>query len=285
MSDLPYFRHYASDHQARFLGLNRDENSAYHDIRDHIWIAGGALPDDDNLLARLTRCTLEEWLRIRGKLMAFFKISHGLWRHVELSQQKHNATKTHQDLSEAGRKGADKRWKDKKKLKNRAAISEANEEAISQANAQANGLSMAIQESDTDSDARFARIDSPPSLRSVEESTRPPPASPRSARAAKIKFWKRAEALVGDKGAIGRQLSQVGQQKVEEALNVLERAKPHEPVAFFVACCQGRTPEAPQPDHTYAGPAEPLSEETLQRIRLRIRNREEIPHAGTSQIG
>lgn len=71
---------------------------------------------------------------------------------------------------------------------------------------------------------------------------------------------------------------EVGREKVDEALAAVERTKPDNPTAFFVACCQDRTAESKPASRDYAGPTEPMTEEMRERLRRRFRQyREEAP--------
>lgn len=118
MTAPPFMPWYPSDYLADTLWVSRDVNSAYRDLLDHSWLRGGKLPDDDKLLARLTRCTDAEWHELRPQVAQFFKISHGFWRQKRLRKEFTAAAKLRQQQSEGGQKGAATRWQHKTKIQN-----------------------------------------------------------------------------------------------------------------------------------------------------------------------
>jgi len=52
-------------------GLDAEMTGAYAMILMSMWMAGGALPDDDRALARIARVSRFKWRRIRPIIMAF----------------------------------------------------------------------------------------------------------------------------------------------------------------------------------------------------------------------
>lgn len=255
MNKLPYMQWYRADHRAATNHLSYAEDGAYRRLLDAAWDRDGTLPDNDQQLSRIVGCdSLAEWRGLRKILEPFFKISHGLWRQKRLSSELQKASNTSDALSVAGRKGSDKRWGNKKKLKNGRATSKATNQATSHANALPNGNPNGISESDTDSEARFARLEADASP--VFSPLRSEKTSP---RAAKLDFWKRADSLVGDRSLIARMAKQFGRQKVDHALDAIERVKPEQPCAYLVACCQERLNGAdePEPSWKFEPPKEP----------------------------
>lgn len=126
MTSPPFMPWYPSDYLADTMHLDHRANSVYRDLLDHSWLRGGKLPDDDNLLAGLTRCTLEEWQKLRPTVEKFFRVTHGVWRQKRLSKEYKSASKAHQKMREGGQKGAATRWAHKIKTKNTPANDHAN---------------------------------------------------------------------------------------------------------------------------------------------------------------
>lgn len=119
MTAPPYMPWYPRDYLGDTTHLTRDEDGGYRLLLDACWLRGGKLPDDDHLLARITKCaTPEEWQKLRVALAPFFKISHGLWRQKRLQKEFSAASKLREKQSEGGKKGAATRWPNRAKPEN-----------------------------------------------------------------------------------------------------------------------------------------------------------------------
>lgn len=56
-------------------GLTLEERGAYNTLKDHQYLMGGPLPDDDAYLAGLMGCDVRIWRRVKGQLLIKKRIS------------------------------------------------------------------------------------------------------------------------------------------------------------------------------------------------------------------
>lgn len=67
------------------------------------------LPDDDKILARYCRLTLGQWLRIRGTILAYWKLKGGRWYNGRLLDERDAVRRKVAQRSDAGKASALKR--------------------------------------------------------------------------------------------------------------------------------------------------------------------------------
>lgn len=67
--------------------LSTAEHGAYLLLLMTAWMRGGALPDDDAQLARITRASATEWRKLRPALAPFFMAADGVWRQKRLLKE------------------------------------------------------------------------------------------------------------------------------------------------------------------------------------------------------
>lgn len=104
MSAPPYMKLYWGDYHRDTRHLTTAQHGAYFLLLGEAWRLGGALPDDDRLLAGWTLLSGDEWAEMRGAVMAFFTLSRGAWKHKrvraelahygEVSRKRKSAGKT-----------------------------------------------------------------------------------------------------------------------------------------------------------------------------------------------
>jgi uncharacterized protein YdaU (DUF1376 family) len=98
----PWMPLYVGDYLAKTAHLNAAQSGAYLHLIMHYWQAG-SLPEDDDMLARISRMTSAEWRNNKNVIASFFDDG---WRHErideELALSKVRRT--------AGKTGASKRW-------------------------------------------------------------------------------------------------------------------------------------------------------------------------------
>lgn len=117
MTAPPFMRWYPHDYELKTRDLTREEDGGYRLLLDACWMRGGRLPDDDRLLALITKCgDQQEWQALRKKLARFFKIANGFWRNKRLSEEIRFA----QNRSDVARENISKRWEHKRKPKHTA---------------------------------------------------------------------------------------------------------------------------------------------------------------------
>lgn len=67
--------------------LSTAEHGAYMLLIGHYWTTGRPLPDDDAVLARITRQSLAAWRRMRAVIAPFFDAIEGRWQHERIDAE------------------------------------------------------------------------------------------------------------------------------------------------------------------------------------------------------
>jgi uncharacterized protein YdaU (DUF1376 family) len=87
MSGRPWMPLYIADYLADTERLTTLQHGAYLLLIMHYWMAGG-LPADDGQLARITRSTLQSWIRhTKPALASFFRVTDSNWHHKRIDQE------------------------------------------------------------------------------------------------------------------------------------------------------------------------------------------------------
>lgn len=101
------------DYLADTMHLTTEQHGAYLLLLMHQW-KQGELPDDDVVLATITRLPAAAWRRCRPVLERFFTVADGQWVQGRAAREKERAVETNERIGrvrgEAGRKGAAARW-------------------------------------------------------------------------------------------------------------------------------------------------------------------------------
>ena len=105
-----YQKFYWSDYFGDTYDLDGIQSGAYLHLIGWSWMKGQAPLDDNALLARITKLTMEQWLSVRPALEPFFVISSGLWRHTRIMHDLVEAAKAHEKAVFASKRANDKRW-------------------------------------------------------------------------------------------------------------------------------------------------------------------------------
>lgn len=109
MSAPPYMKLYVADYLGDTHHLGALEHGAYLLLLMSMWRAGGSLPSADANLAKLARCTPDEWAQIRDVVLPFFQRRGGRITHKRLLAEKAKYDSTSERRSEAGKKGGRKK--------------------------------------------------------------------------------------------------------------------------------------------------------------------------------
>ena len=96
---------YIGDYLRDTAHLNVRHHGAYLLLIMHYFVSG-PLSDDDEELATITRCSLDEWLSLRQKVARFFQIENRLWRHKRIDAERARA----EGVAEGRRAAARTRW-------------------------------------------------------------------------------------------------------------------------------------------------------------------------------
>lgn len=112
MAAPPYMKLYVGDYLGDTHHLGSVEHGAYLLLLMAMWRSGGSLPADDDGLARLSRCTPEQWGEIRRAILPFFSRSRGRLTHKRLASELAKYENTSCKRSEAGKRGGRKNTND-----------------------------------------------------------------------------------------------------------------------------------------------------------------------------
>lgn len=105
MSAPPYMKLYVADYLGDTHHLGAMEHGAYLLLLMAMWRAGGTLPALDQNLAKLARCTPDQWAEIRGSILPMFKHSRGKITHKRIAAELAKYENTSGKRSEAGKQG------------------------------------------------------------------------------------------------------------------------------------------------------------------------------------
>ena len=124
MAALPYMQLYVSDYLSDTLYLDVVESGAYLHLLMNYWQTGKPLPDCDKKLARISKCTDEQWLNVRSAVVEYFDIIDGVLYHgrVEADLEKVKATSVKNSIN--GKKSAAARALKSKGLEDRSTVVE-----------------------------------------------------------------------------------------------------------------------------------------------------------------
>lgn len=100
---------YIGDYLADTTRLTTEQHGAYLLLIMDYW-RNGAPPDDDAILANITRSTIQAWKRIRPSVIGFFKVSEGKWNHSRIAKEIADAQASKEKAEEKARKAAEARW-------------------------------------------------------------------------------------------------------------------------------------------------------------------------------
>lgn len=112
MATLPYIQLYVSDYLADTMHLTAEEHGAYLLLIMNYWQTEKPIPE--SRLQGITRVFNDRWTTVKSSLSDFFKIDeNGCWYHERIEKDLEKIKLKSQQASEAGRKSAEKRAKEK----------------------------------------------------------------------------------------------------------------------------------------------------------------------------
>lgn len=77
---------YVADYLSSTTRLTTEQHGAYLLLIIDYW-KNGRLPDDDSILANVTRLTVDAWAKHRGVLEGFFEVVNGEWIHSRIEKE------------------------------------------------------------------------------------------------------------------------------------------------------------------------------------------------------
>jgi uncharacterized phage protein (TIGR02220 family) len=86
MAAIPYMQFYIADYMADTQGLTTIEHGAYLLLIMNYYQTGKSLVDNDQVLARFCRTSVQKWLRLKPMLKNFFSIEGGKWYHKRIEE-------------------------------------------------------------------------------------------------------------------------------------------------------------------------------------------------------
>ena len=109
MSATPWMPFYPADYLADTRRLTTEQHGAYLLLLMDSW-SSGALPDDDDVLARVAGLDAERWAQVRPVIAGYFQIADGQWVHARIEREREHAQAHAQASSERAKKAAASRW-------------------------------------------------------------------------------------------------------------------------------------------------------------------------------
>jgi len=109
MTQLHWMKFYIGDELSNTSHMTPAEFGSYVLLKMHYW-RFGALPTDDERLARIAKVTPEQWREVMPSIGPLFEDD---WRDPKLEEQRTEAEERHRKLSEAGKKGGRPRKNEK----------------------------------------------------------------------------------------------------------------------------------------------------------------------------
>lgn len=100
---------YIGDYLGDTQRLTTEQHGAYLLLILDYWRNGPA-PDDDAVLAQITRLDAKVWKRHRPALARMFRIGHGEWRHKRIDRELDDAAANAERRSSKAKKAAEARW-------------------------------------------------------------------------------------------------------------------------------------------------------------------------------
>jgi len=108
--------------------LTTEKHGAYLLLIMDYWI-NGAPPDDDEVLASITKMQLPAWRKTRPSLVQLFNVVDGFWHHKRIDEELQKASENAERYATRAKKAADKRW-NKDATSNASSIPSSNQQEL-----------------------------------------------------------------------------------------------------------------------------------------------------------
>jgi uncharacterized protein YdaU (DUF1376 family) len=105
----PWFPFYVGDYTRDTARLTTEAHGAYLLLILDYWV-NGAPPDDDEVLATITKLPISVWRKRRKSLERFFVVEGGVWKHGRIEKERTKAESVGSSNSDKAREAAEKRW-------------------------------------------------------------------------------------------------------------------------------------------------------------------------------
>lgn len=110
LTPLPWFAFNVGEYVKDTMRLTRDAHGAYLLLMLDYYGTGTPCPDDDFILAAVTKSTEEEWVKLRRALAPFFDIREGHWHHNRIEREMRDASAAHAARIAAVTTASNARW-------------------------------------------------------------------------------------------------------------------------------------------------------------------------------
>jgi uncharacterized protein YdaU (DUF1376 family) len=100
---------YVADYLSATSRLTTEQHGAYLLLLMDYW-KNGAPPNNDAVLAQITKLSPDAWSNARTMLQGFFQVSDEHWLHTRVESEMQKANHNKQTNSKRGKAGADARW-------------------------------------------------------------------------------------------------------------------------------------------------------------------------------
>lgn len=112
---------YVADYLSATSRLTTEQHGAYLLLLMDYW-KNGAPPDNDAVLAQITRLSPDAWTNARTMLQPFFEVMNGAWVQARVEAEMQKANNNKKINKERGLKGAEARWANKNASSNAPSI-------------------------------------------------------------------------------------------------------------------------------------------------------------------
>jgi uncharacterized protein YdaU (DUF1376 family) len=113
----PWFPFYVGDYTRDTARLTTEAHGAYLLLILDYWV-NGPPPDDNEVLATITKLPVSIWRKRRASILPFFKVVDGRWTHRRIDREIAAADEKHQKRVEAGKEGGKAKAKGKQTASN-----------------------------------------------------------------------------------------------------------------------------------------------------------------------
>jgi len=100
---------YIGDYLADTARLTTEQHGAYLLLLMDYW-RSGRLPDNDQVLAQITKLSPDAWSNAKAMLMQFFNIKDGFWIHTRVEKELNLAMENKAKMHDRASKAAQARW-------------------------------------------------------------------------------------------------------------------------------------------------------------------------------
>ena len=100
---------YIGDYLADTARLTTEQHGAYLLLLMDYW-RSGRLPDNDQVLAQISKLSPDAWINAKAMLMQFFSIKDGYWIHARVEKELNLAMENKAKMHDRASKAAQARW-------------------------------------------------------------------------------------------------------------------------------------------------------------------------------